>query len=156
MPYIIPRHRQIKWNREISCRNEFSDPENPIKDAKPNRFGQNSSNHENRIFHPWGVQIPYPPSGRQIKWNRENSCRNEFSDPENPIKDAKTNCFGQNSSNDENRIFRPLGGYLQLFSEVRRHFSKNRRETPPSFLIELANQAQFILTQPPCRAVGRE
>ena len=147
---LIPYPRQITWNRKNSCRNEFSDPENPIEDAKTirfGRFGQNSPNYESRVFHPWalGVLIPYPS---QIKWNREISCRNEFSDPENPTEDAKTirfGRFGQNSSNDENRIFRHHRGFFLLFSEVMRNFSKNRRGTPPSFFTELANHAPFIL-----------
>ena len=101
----------MKRNRENYRINEISDPKNLIKWAKTNRFGQNSSNYENRIF-TMVVQIPYNiiPHQRQIKRNREFSCRNEFSDPENTIKDAKTNCFGQNSSNDENRILRPYVG----------------------------------------------
>ena len=47
---------------------------------------------------------------RQIKWNRENSCINEFSDPENPTKDAKMISFGQNSSNITKSCFSPLWG----------------------------------------------
>ena len=60
---LIPHRSKIKWTSENYCINEFSDPENPIKFKKITRFGQNSSNNENHIFHPisycflglWGI-----------------------------------------------------------------------------------------------------